>query len=86
MVDVCGVPVISTDCPFGPDEIITDGVNGLLVPVADVEAMAQAILRLLQDTSLRKDLAEAGRLRAEDFRVEKMVAACEKVFAEVLRE
>ena len=82
----CGVPVISTDCPFGPDEIITDGVNGLLVPVADVEAMAQAILRLLQDTSLRKDLAEAGRLRAEDFRVEKMVAACEKVFAEVLRE
>lgn len=76
----CGVPVISTDCPFGPNEIITDGVNGLLVPVNDVEAMAGAILKLLKDKSLRDCLAKSGRERAEDFRVEKMIADYEKVF------
>ena len=76
----CGVPVISTRCSCGPDEIVTDGVNGLLVPVGDIEAMAEAILKLLEDKPLRKRLAEAGRRRAEDFRVEKMVAEYEKVF------
>lgn len=79
----CGVPVIATHCPYGPDEIITDGVNGLLVPVGDIDAMAKAILRLLKDETLRLNLVEAGKQRAEDFRVEKMVAEYERVFEEV---
>ena len=78
----CGVPVISTDCPYGPNEIITNEVNGLLVPVGDVEAMAEAMLRLLKDEPLRNRLAHAGKKRAEDFNVEKMVAEYEKVFDE----
>lgn len=82
----CGVPVISTRCPSGPDEIITDGVNGLLVPVGDANALAKAILCLRKDKSLRKRIAEAARKRAEDFRVEKMVAEYERVFSEVIKE
>ncbi|MDL1959212.1 MAG: glycosyltransferase [Deltaproteobacteria bacterium] len=82
----CGVPVIATHCPYGPDEIITDGVNGLLVPVGDIDAMAKAILRLLKDETLRLNLAEAGKRRAEDFRVEKMVAEYERVFEEYALE
>ena len=70
----CGIPVISTRCPSGPDEIITNEVNGLLVPVGDMNALAKAILRLLEDESLRKRIAEAGRKRAEDFRV-KLICA-----------
>jgi len=80
----CGVPVISTRCPSGPEEIITDEVNGLLVPVDDADALAVAILRLLKDEPLRKRLAEAGKKRAEDFRVERMVAEYENVFEEVI--
>ena len=79
----CGTPVISTRCPSGPDEIITDGLNGLLVPVGDVDALAGAILRLLKDEPLRKRLAEEGKKRAGDFRVEKMVAEYERVFKKV---
>lgn len=79
----CGTPVISTRCPHGPDEIITDGINGLLVPVGDVDAMADAILKLLKDEPLRRRLADGGGKRAEDFRVEKMVAEYEMVFEEV---
>ncbi len=80
----CGVPVISTRCPSGPDEIITDGVNGLLVPTGDENSMAQAVLKLLNDGLLRKRLAEAGKRRSEDFRVEKMVAEYEKLFEECI--
>lgn len=54
-----GVPVVSTDAGGVPD-IVTDGVNGLLVPVGDAPAMARAVLRVLDDRSLAEQLAQAG--------------------------
>lgn len=44
-----GLPVVATDCPSGPAELIRSGHNGLLVPVGDPEALASAILRFLKD-------------------------------------
>lgn len=52
----CGCPVVSTACPSGPDEILNGGKFGELVPVDDVEAMAGAILRVLQGN--RKSVPE----------------------------
>lgn len=76
----CGVPVVSTDCPSGPGEIITNGKNGILVPLADEKSMAEAILTLLKNEKLRKNFSEEGRKRAEDFRVEKIVKQYEQFF------
>jgi glycosyltransferase involved in cell wall biosynthesis len=44
-----GVPVVATDCPSGPREITQDGRYGRLVPMQDVEALAQAILAALDE-------------------------------------
>jgi UDP-D-galactose:(glucosyl)LPS alpha-1,6-D-galactosyltransferase len=38
-----GVPIIAMDCPFGPREIVLDGINGWLVPDGDIGGMAKAI-------------------------------------------
>ncbi len=44
----CGCPVVSTDCPSGPSEILGAGKYGHLVPVGDAQAMSEAILQVLQ--------------------------------------
>lgn len=44
-----GMPCVSTDCEYGPAELIQDGVNGLLVPVRDVEAISAAVSRMVDD-------------------------------------
>ena len=49
----CGAPAVSTDCPSGPNEIVKPGENGFLVPVGDVSALGNAIVRLLDDDDLR---------------------------------
>jgi glycosyltransferase involved in cell wall biosynthesis len=45
----CGTPVVSTDCPSGPREILKDGQYGQLVPVGDVDELARAIAAALND-------------------------------------
>jgi glycosyltransferase involved in cell wall biosynthesis len=82
----CGAPVVSTRCPSGPEEIISDGVDGLLVPPADAKALAKAILGLLKDKESAGKMARAGKKRAEDFRVEKAVGQYEELFKSFLRE
>ena len=63
-----GVPVVSTDCPSGPREILQDGKYGILVPVGDVEALAQAMQDALQSTHDHIAL----KARARDFAVDKI--------------
>jgi glycosyltransferase involved in cell wall biosynthesis len=65
----CGCPVVSTDCPSGPREILAGGSYGPLVPVGDAAALAEAILRVL---ALPPDRARL-RTRAAEFSVEQAV-------------
>lgn len=64
----CGTPVVSTDCPSGPAEILEDGQWGRLVPVGDAAALAEAILATLAETN-PPDVAR----RARDFGVDQAV-------------
>jgi glycosyltransferase involved in cell wall biosynthesis len=50
----CGLPVIATDCPGGTGEAIHDGENGLLVAPDDVEGLATAMARLMDDEAERR--------------------------------
>jgi glycosyltransferase involved in cell wall biosynthesis len=56
----CGRAVVATDCPTGPKELTLDGTAGLLVPVDDVAALSEALVRLGRDAQLRQRLGEAA--------------------------
>ncbi|MEW2219482.1 glycosyltransferase family 4 protein [Streptomyces sp. NPDC006990] len=56
----CGLPVVATDCPHGPGEIIRHGEDGLLVPTGDVGAISGALLRLINDEGLRARMGRAA--------------------------
>ncbi|MBW1603014.1 glycosyltransferase [Streptomyces sp. JJ66] len=57
----CGVPVVATDCPYGPGEIITHGEDGLLVPLEGGEdAFADALIRLIDDEERRREMGRAA--------------------------
>lgn len=61
-----GLAAVSTRCPHGPDEIVDADATGLLVPVGDPEAVAQAVLALLEDPQRRQAMGAAARLRARE--------------------
>jgi glycosyltransferase involved in cell wall biosynthesis len=62
-----GLPVVSFDCDFGPREIITAGVSGMLVPAGDVAALSGAIRTLVKDDLLRTRLARGGLATVDRF-------------------
>ncbi|MEV4251710.1 glycosyltransferase family 4 protein [Spirillospora sp. NPDC049652] len=53
----CGVPAVSFDCPRGPREIIMPGRTGLLVPPGDIDALGTALIELIDNDRLRRDMA-----------------------------
>jgi len=55
----------------GPAEIVTDGVDGLLVPYGDATQLSASLIRLLDDPALAGRLAESARRRAHDFSIER---------------
>jgi len=61
----CGVPSIATNVG-GVPELVEDGRNGLLFPVGEVEAMAEAAIALLEDDGRLRRMSEAGRRTAQD--------------------
>jgi len=75
-----GTAVIATDCPSGPREIVTDGINGVLVPPADEKKLADAVFSLLRDPARRGFLIENGRKRAGDFDLRNILLRYESVF------
>lgn len=76
----CGLPVISTMYNPGSNEIIVHEKNGLLVPVADEMALADAILRLLNNPEERERYVCEARKKVKDYALEKIAEQYVKVF------
>ncbi len=82
-----GVPVVATDCPHGPSEIIRHNETGLLVPVGDSAAMAIAICHLLEEPEKRIQMGETARIDARAmFGVERLGAQLADILVDAAKE
>jgi GalNAc-alpha-(1->4)-GalNAc-alpha-(1->3)-diNAcBac-PP-undecaprenol alpha-1,4-N-acetyl-D-galactosaminyltransferase len=79
----CGLPVISFNCPEGPGEIIRDGVDGILVPPQDINALAAALDKLMGDAQQRERLAARAPEVRVRFSLERALEAWQAVFDEL---
>jgi glycosyltransferase involved in cell wall biosynthesis len=82
----CGVPVVSTDAPHGPGEILSHGVDGLLTPVGDPDAMGDALLRLINDDDLRRRMAAAALTGSARYDPSPIAARYEELFLDLSRK
>ncbi len=63
----CGVPCVSFDTPFGPQNIISNGIDGLLVDYLNIQALADGVSKLIEDRSLREKLGKNAQLSVQRY-------------------
>ena len=78
-----GVPVVATNAG-GPAEVVSDGVDGLLFPMGDVEGLAERLTRLARDGELRRRLVDGGRKTAATYAPPVIAAEVEDIYRQVL--
>lgn len=82
----CGLPVVSTDCG-GMREAVRDGVDGLIVPPRNPEALAEALTRLADDEALRQRMGANARERVlGHFTLDAQVQAFRQLYASAMSE
>ncbi len=69
-----GLPIVSTDCPYSPGDLLDHGRSGMLVPTGDAHAFAGALSEVLADQTLRGRLGDNAREASRQYRTEKIVA------------
>jgi glycosyltransferase involved in cell wall biosynthesis len=69
----CGLPVVAFNCPYGPSDIITDGVDGILVVPHDIDAFVDGICSLIDNLELRETMGNAGVKSSQRYRYDQIM-------------
>lgn len=79
----CGLPVVSFDCPYGPVDIITDGVDGFIIKNRDIENFAEHICMLMEDETLRRRMGQAAVKSSQRYSAEQIMPQWKELFEKV---
>ena len=80
-----GLPTISFDCKCGPSEIILDNINGYLVPVGDIDILADRIADLIKNEDKRNRMGKQSYIDSNNFSEELIMAKWECLFADLCK-
>lgn len=81
----CGLPVIAFDCPYGPAEIITDGVDGFLIKNRDNNAFADKVCLLIENKDLRVKMGKAGILSSKRYEADRIIPQWKVLFERICK-
>ncbi len=74
-----GKPIVATDCPTGPREILANGKAGMLTPVGDSKALADAIQQILENPTLEKQILSEAEKQKELFKIKNNIKIVEEL-------
>lgn len=80
----CGLPVVCTDCPSGPSEMVRQGIDGILTPNQDIKALAAAMESLMSDEPRRQKLAIKAPEVLERFGLDSIITEWETLINKLL--
>lgn len=81
----CGLPVVAFDCPWGPQSIIKNGEDGLLVENGDIHALAEGMVRLMSDEGLCRAMSASGLKNVRRFGIERIADQWRQLFEEIVK-
>ncbi|WP_417127940.1 glycosyltransferase family 4 protein [Phocaeicola sp.] len=79
----CGLPVVSFDYKCGPKDIIQSGINGLLVPNGDIQALADAMMKVMEDEAYRKMLSQNARKVVDTYSEQAVMSQWIRLFTSI---
>lgn len=79
----CGLPVVSFDYKCGPKDIIQTGINGLLVPNGDIQALADAMMKVMEDEAYRKMLSLNARKVVDTYSEQAVMSQWIRLFTSI---
>ena len=80
----CGLPVIAFDCPFGPAQIINDGIDGFLIMDRSICAFAKRLCQLIESPHLRMTMGEAAIQSSQKYSAESIMPQWINLFNELI--
>ena len=80
-----GVPCVSFDCPYGPSDIIQNGVDGYIVPNGDVKALSEKLALLMEDKGLREKMGANSRMNVLRFMPETIMSKWDILFKSLIK-
>jgi glycosyltransferase involved in cell wall biosynthesis len=82
----CGLPCVSFDCPHGPAQIITDGVDGFLIKDRNHSFFAEKLCALIESDELRKKMGHAAVLSSQRYAAPQIMAEWMNLFKELMNK
>ncbi|MDE5649891.1 MAG: glycosyltransferase, partial [Duncaniella sp.] len=71
-------------CPTGPKDIITDGLNGFLIPPGDEDLFADRICQLIENEELRISMGKEAKIMAQEFTIDKIINRWKEIFEKLV--
>ena len=79
----CGLPVVAFDCPYGPADIITDGVDGFLIKQRDVNFFSQRVCQLIESHDLRVQMGQNGIISSRRYNTSDIMSRWIQLFEQL---
>lgn len=80
----CGLPVVAFDCPYGPADIITDGVDGFLIRDRSIEDFVDKVSLLIDQQELRRKMGKAGIESSQRYEASKIMPLWKDLFSHLV--